>query len=109
MGVVKPATARWARWVRKATQSSMSASRPQWGPLTIPLPIPRRRHGNRCPCGECCVRREFSTPGEVSFPARAAHAVGRIIGGLRSGEGAGLRYRYGNQTVEYRHLVLEAG
>ena len=63
IGVVKPATARWARWVRKETRGSMSASRPQWRPLTIPLPLPHRRHRNRCPCCECCVRWEFSTHG----------------------------------------------
>ena len=71
-----------------------------------PLQVGKR---DCCPCGECCVRREFSTPGEVSFPARAAHAVGRVVGGLGGWEGAGLRYRHGNRMVEYRHLLLEAG
>ena len=60
-------------------------------------PPPHRRHRNRCPCGECCVRRELSTPDEVSFPAKAALAVERVVGGLRGGEGAGLRYRYRNR------------
>ena len=83
IGAVKPATARWARWVRKATRSSVRASSPQWGPLTTPLPLPHRRHRNCCLCGECCFRREFSTPDEVGFPAKAALAVGRRRGASR--------------------------
>lgn len=34
-----------------------------------------RRRLNRCPCGECCVRMGFGTPGKCSFHARAAAAV----------------------------------
>ena len=67
IGVVKPATAQWARWTRKATRSSVRASRPQWGPLTTPLPLPHRHHRNRCPCGEFCVRWGISTPMKSAF------------------------------------------
>ena len=70
IGGVKPATARWVRWVRKATRSSMRASRTHCAPSTTPPPPPHRRHRKRCPCGESCVRLELSTPGEVSFPRR---------------------------------------
>ena len=45
-------------------------------------------HRNRYPCGKCCVRRELSTPGEVSFPAKAALAV-KLVGGLAGGRGPG--------------------
>ena len=44
----------------------------------------------------------MSTPGEVSFPAKAALAVGLVVGGLHGGEEDGQR------TVEHRHSVLEA-
>ena len=50
--------------------------RPTPPPLP-PLPSqPHHRRRNRCPCGECFVRREFNTPGECSFHAKAAVAVG---------------------------------
>ena len=62
-------------------------------PSTTPPPPPHRRR-DRCPCGECCVRRELSSPGEVGFPAKAALAVGLVVGGLRGGEATGLPYRY---------------
>ena len=41
-----------------------------------PPPSPPHRRRNRCPCGESFVRREFNTPGECSFRAKAAVAVG---------------------------------
>ena len=45
--------------------------------LPPPLPPqPHHRRRNRCPCGECFVRRKFNTPGECSFHAKAAVAVG---------------------------------
>ena len=48
-------------------------------PLPPPLPPlppqPHHRRRNRCPCGECFVRRELNTPGECSFHAKAAVAV----------------------------------
>ena len=111
IGVLKPATARWAPWVRKAARSSVRASRPQWGPLTTPLPLPHRRHRNRCPCSECCVRREFSTTGEVSFPAKAALAVERRREAPRWGGGrvvVTLPHRR-RRTVDYQHSVPAAG
>ena len=67
----------------------MRAPCSQWAPS--PTPSPHRRHRNRCPYGECCVGRELSTPGEVSFPAKAALAVGLAVGGLGGGVGVGLR------------------
>ena len=88
----------------------MSASCTQWAPSTTPPPHHRRR--NRCPCGEFCARRELSTPGEVSFPPKAALAVGRVVGGLRDGEGGGLRYRYQNRwqrAVKYRPTTGSMG
>ena len=109
-GVVKPATTQWARWVRKATRSSVRASRPQWGPVATPLPLPHGRHRNRCPCGECRFRQGFSTPDEVSFPAKAAWWGD--VEGLCGRVGAGLRYRYRNRrwkTVDCWHLVPAAG
>ena len=48
-------------------------------PPTPPPPLPPQPHHrrrNRCPCGECFVRRGFNTPGECSFRAKAAVAVG---------------------------------
>ena len=44
-------------------------------PLPPVQPQPQQRHRNRCPCGECCVCREFNTPGEFSFHAKAAVVV----------------------------------
>ena len=81
----------------------MRASGTQWAPSTTPLPPSHRRHRHRCPCSECCVRRELSTPGEVGFPAKAALAVGLVVRGLRGREGAGQR------TVEHRHSVSDVG
>ena len=81
----------------------MRASGTQWAPSTTPMPPPHRRHRNRCPCSECCIRLELSTPGEVSFPAKAALAVGLVVGGLCGWEGAGQR------MVEHRHSVSDAG
>ena len=45
-------------------------------PLPPLPPQPHHRRRNPCPCGECFVRREFNTPGECSFHAKAAVAVG---------------------------------
>ena len=45
-------------------------------PPPPPPPQPHHRSRNRCPCSECFVRREFITPGEYSFRAKAAVAVG---------------------------------
>ena len=45
-------------------------------PLPPVQPQPQQHHRNRCPCGECCVGREYNTPGEFSFHAKAAVAVG---------------------------------
>ena len=73
--------------MRKATLEAV------WASWTLYSPLPHRRRRDRCPCGECCVRRELSSPGEVGFPAKAALAVGLVVGGLRGGEGARLRYR----------------
>ena len=87
IGGVEPAAARWVRWVRNAIRGRRRVSRSRCAPSTTPPPPPHRRHRNRCPCGECCVRREFSTPGKVSFPAKAALAVGRHRGALRWGGG----------------------
>ena len=44
-------------------------------PLPPVPPQPQQRCRNRCPCGECCAGREFNTPGEFSFHAKAAVAV----------------------------------
>ena len=88
IGGGKPVTARWVRWVRNAIRGSVRVSRSRCAPSTTPPPLPPHlRHRNRCPCGECCVRQEFSTPDEVSFPAKAALAVGRVVGGHRGGGG----------------------
>ena len=100
----------------KATRSNVRASRHQWGPSTTPPPLPHRRHRNYCSCGECCLRLELSTPGEVSFPAKAALAVGRVVRGLRGEAGAGLRYRYRNRRrgtvcagTRYRRPAVKYG
>ena len=45
-------------------------------PLPPLPPQPHHRRRNRCPCGECFVRRKFITPGECSFHAKTAVAVG---------------------------------
>ena len=94
----------------------MRVSRSRCAPSTTSPPPPHRRHRNRCPCGECCVRREFSTPGEVSFPAKAAPAVGRRRGALRWGEGQAVvlwgqiqdylqRFLHGNPSYTFYHVV----
>ena len=44
-------------------------------PLPPQPPQPHHRIRNRCPCGECFVRREFNSPGECSFRAKAPVAV----------------------------------
>ena len=44
-------------------------------PIPPVPPQPQQRRRNRCPCGGCCVGREFNTPGEFSFHAKAAVAV----------------------------------
>ena len=85
IGGVTPATARRVRWVRKAIRGSMWVSLPRCAPSITPPPPPHRCQRNRCPCSECCVRREFSTTGEVSFRAKAALAVGRRRGASRWG------------------------
>ena len=51
------------------------ASPPPPPPPPLP-PLPHHHRRNRCPCGECFVRREFITPGACSFRAKAAVAVG---------------------------------
>ena len=53
--------------------SPLTPPPPPLGPLP---PQPHYRRRNRCPCGECFVRREFNTPGDCSFHAKAAVAVG---------------------------------
>ena len=70
IGVVKPATAWWARWVRKATQSSVRASRPQWGPLTtfwfISERVRRHRHEGQTSSSEISlIRSEDSLRGII--------------------------------------------
>ena len=91
IGGVKPAAARWVRQVRNAIQGSMRVSRSRCAPSTTSPPPPYFPHHHSCPCGECCVRQEFSTPGKVSFPAKIALVVGRCQG-LCGGERAGLWY-----------------
>ena len=79
IGGVKLVTVRWVRlvrWVWKVTRGSVRVSRIQCAPSTTPPPPPNRHHRNRCPCSECCVRRELSTPDEVSFPAKWASRWG---------------------------------
>ena len=44
-------------------------------PPPQPPQPPHHRH-NRCPCGECCLCREFNTSSECCFHAKAAVAVG---------------------------------
>ena len=51
--------------------------------------------------------------GNSALPAKSAFPLGQRMRWGESSEGfavgRGLRYHYGNQTVKYRHLVLEAG
>ena len=61
----------------------MRAPCTQWALSTALLPPPHRRHRNRCPCGECWVRRGLSAPSEGGFLAKAALAVGLFVGALR--------------------------
>ena len=69
------------RWIRTtiaavATTTETARHPPQTPPPLPPVqPQPQQRHRNRCPCGECCVGREFNTPGEFSFHAKAAVVV----------------------------------
>ena len=99
------------RLVRHAIRGSMWVSRSRRAPSTTPPPPPHRRNRNRCPRGECCVCRKFSTPSDVGFPAKAELAVGRVAGGLCGGDGAGQWHRYHNRrrrTVDCWHPVLAA-
>lgn len=82
MGGVKPATVRLVWWVQKAVEGSVRVSRSGCAPSTTPPLPPHCFLRNRCPCSEFCVRWELSTPGEVSFPAKAALSVGRHPGAL---------------------------
>ena len=60
-----------------ATTTEIANEPPPTPPPLPPVPPqPQQRRRNRCPCGECCVDRGFNTPGEFSFHAKAAVAVG---------------------------------
>ena len=89
MGEVKPFIVWWVCCVWNTIRGSMRVSPSGCTPSTTPPLPPNRRHRNHCPCGECCVRWELSTPGEACFPANAELAVGRVVGRLRGGEGEG--------------------
>ena len=52
-----------------------------------------------CPCGECSVRWELSTPGEAIFPVNAELAVGRVFGRLRGWEGEGTFLCHNQESV----------
>ena len=90
IAVVKLATARWARWVRKATRSSVRASRPQWGPLPTPLPLPHRRHRKHWLGGNADLAGSAEFPANTAFAARAAIAVAAVRYRQRYGQGAPL-------------------
>ena len=66
-------------------------------------PPPHHRHRNRCPCGDCCVCWELSTPGEASFPTNVGLAVGlavgRVVGRLHGGEGEGTILCHNQESV----------
>ena len=65
----------------------MRASCTPWATSTTPPLLPHRHHRNRCPCDECSICRGSSTPGDGSVPAKAALAVGLVVGGFVVGRG----------------------
>ena len=83
------------RWVPKATRGKRGRR------ALNPPPLSHHRRHNRCPCGECCVRRGFNTPGKGSFRAKAAFAVKLLVKELHGGAGYGARCR--NRTVVWHN------
>ena len=105
IGVVKLATPRWARWVRKATRNSVRAPWPHRYHYLIAATAIAARAVNAVFAGDSAL------PTMSAFPRRQRLRWG-VVGGLRGGRGAGLRYRYRNrkrQTVDCRLSVLAAG
>ena len=70
---------------RESTTISAGATRTESShqpPLPPLPPPPHHRRRNRCPCCECCVRRELNTPGEYSIHEKAAVAVDASTNGI---------------------------
>ena len=62
-------------------------------PLSPLPPLPHHHRRNRCLCGECCVRREFNSPAECKFHAKAAVSVETATNAITITSGGSLQHR----------------